>query len=190
MKATDILRHEHRAIESVLDSLDRASEAVKTGKEVPAWIFADGIDFVRNFADRCHHGKEEGRLFPMFGSRCLSTEGGPIYVMLLEHEEGRKYIREALENYDKWTAGDAEAGKAMADAVQGYTSLLRDHIYKEDNILYPMGDNLISEADDQSLVEQFDEVEEQEMGPGVHEKYHALIDKLEEETRHLQSKAA
>lgn len=190
MKATDILRHEHRAIESVLDSLDRAAEAVREGKNVPPWIFTEGIDFIRNFADRCHHGKEEGRLFPMFKSKGLPTEGGPIYVMLLEHEEGRKYVHQAAENYEKWVNGDTKAGIAMADAIQDYTDLLRDHIYKEDNVLYPMGDNLITEADDNSLIEQFDEVEEHEMGPGVHEKYHALIDKLDEETRKLRAKAA
>lgn len=185
MEATDILRHEHRAIESVLDSLDKASNAVKEGKQVPSWIFADGLDFIRNFADRCHHGKEEGRLFPMFSERGLPTEGGPIHVMLVEHEEGRKYVHEAAAQLEKYTGGDQTAGVAMAKAIQNYTALLRDHIYKEDNILYPMGDKLISQEDDQSLVQQFDEVEEHEMGPGVHERYHAMIDKLEEETSRL-----
>ncbi|HEX2924128.1 MAG TPA: hemerythrin domain-containing protein [Chloroflexota bacterium] len=185
MEATDILKHEHRAIESVLDSLDKAAEALKQGKEVPAWIFAGGLDFISNFADRCHHGKEEGRLFPMFGERGVSVQGGPIAVMLAEHDEGRRYAREAAESYAKWTAGDRAAGAAMADALRKYTALLREHIYKEDNILYPMGDRFLSEDDDQALVRQFDEVEEHEMGPGVHERYHAMIGKLEEETAKL-----
>jgi hemerythrin-like domain-containing protein len=185
MEATDILKREHRAIESVLDSLERASQAVKGGREVPAWVVADGLDFIRSFADRCHHGKEEGRLFPLFGERGLPARGGPIQMMLIEHQEGRKYVRQAAAGYEKWVAGDAEAGAAMAGALQSYIELLRGHIYKEDNILYPMGDGLITPEDDRLLVKQFDEVEEKEMGPGLHEKYHEMIEKLEEETGRL-----
>jgi len=185
MEATDILRKEHRAIENVLDSIVRAADAVKAGRQVPPQVFADGLDFIRNFADRCHHTKEEGRLFPLFGERGLPMQGGPIQVMLIEHEEGRKHVREAALQYDRWAAGDSSAGAAMADALRSYAALLRDHIFKEDNILYPMGDRLITEADDQMLVKQFDDIEEHELGPGVHEKYHAMIERLEEETARL-----
>jgi len=185
MEATEILKHEHRAIETVLDALDKAAEALKEGREVPASIFADGLDFIRNFADRCHHGKEEHRLFPLFAERGLGTHGGPIQVMLIEHEQGRSYVREAAAWYGKWAEGDKQAGISMANALQSYIELLREHIYKEDNILYPMGNRMISPEDDQMLVAQFEEVEEQEMGPGVHEKYHAMIEKLEEETARL-----
>jgi hemerythrin-like domain-containing protein len=185
MEATDILRHEHRAIESVLDSLDKASDAVKAGREVPAWMFSEGIDFIRNFADKCHHHKEEGKLFPKFIERGLPAQGGPIQVMLMEHEEGRGYVREAAAQFEKWTGGDANAGVKMADALQNYIEMLRAHIYKEDNILYPMGDNFLSEEDDRSLVDQFDYIEEHEMGPGVHEKYHEMIDRLVQEATKL-----
>ena len=185
MQATDILKHEHRAIESVLDSLDKAADAVRNGKVVPKWVFADGLDFIRNFADRCHHGKEEGRLFVVYGERGMPTQGGPVAMMLIEHEQGRAFVREAAAQLEKWSNGDAEAGVKMADALQGYTGLLREHIFKEDNILYPMGDQHITAEDDQRLVREFDEVEEKEMGPGVHEKYHAMIDKLGEEAAKL-----
>jgi len=185
MEATDILKHEHRAIEMVLDALDRASEALKEGRDVPVWIFSDGLDFIRTFADRCHHGKEEKRAYPLFIERGLPSQGGPIQVMLMEHEQGRSYIREATAQYEKWAEGDKAAGKAMADALQAYIQLLREHIYKEDNILYPMGERVISPEDDQALVQQFEEVEQLEMGPGVHEKYHAMIEKLEEEAARL-----
>ena len=185
MEATDILKHEHRAIESVLDSLDKAADALRDGRSAPAWVFSDGIDFIRNFADRCHHGKEEGRLFPFLGERGMPVDGGPIAMMLMEHEEGRAHVRDAAAQFEKWSAGDTEAGEAMADALQAYIMLLREHIYKEDNILYPMGDRVMSEEDDRRLVAEFDEVEENEMGPGVHEKYHAMMDKLEVATADL-----
>lgn len=186
MESTDILKKEHRAIESVLNSLDRAAHALRHGKAVPPQIFADGIDFIRNFADRCHHGKEEDRLFPLLIERGFPSDRGPIHVMLTEHEEGRDYVRKASENFEKWNAdGDKEAGMTMAVAIERYIDLLRQHIQKEDHILYPMGEERMSAEDDQLLVKQFDEVEEQEMGPGVHEQYHAMIDRLADETAKL-----
>lgn len=185
MEATDILRREHKAISVVLDSLDRASTALINGVDVPPWVFKDSLDFIQNFADRCHHHKEEGRLFPLYGERGLPTAGGPIKVMTMEHMEGRKYISEASEEYQDWFKGDKAAGICMAEALLAYVKLLREHIDKEDNVLYPMGDKLLSQADDQMLIKQFDDIEEQEMGPGVHEKYHAMIDKLEEATAKL-----
>ncbi|MDO8589634.1 MAG: hemerythrin domain-containing protein [Armatimonadota bacterium] len=185
MEATEILKHEHRAIESVLDSLDKAAEAVRDGRPVPAWVFADGLDFIRNFADRCHHGKEEDRLYPLMGERGLPIEGGPIGVMLMEHEQGRAFVREAAAKYANWTGGDAASAEAMADALQSYVKLLREHIYKEDNILYLMGNQVMSAEDDQRLVREFEDFEEKQMEPGAHEKYHAMIEKIEEETAEL-----
>jgi len=185
MEATDILKREHRAIESVLDSLDRAAMAVEQGKPVSPLIFADGLDFIRNFADRCHHGKEEGRLFPLFAEHGLPVEGGPVGVMLAEHEQGRAYVREAASRLEQWRNGDPASGSPMANAVRSYTELLRQHIFKEDNILYPMGDNMMSPDDDRRLVAEFDEVEEKEMGPGVHGRYPAMSERLEEETSKL-----
>lgn len=185
MEATDILKREHRVINIVLDSLDRASQALKEGRNVPSWVFADGLDFLRNFADRCHHHKEEDRLFPLYEEKGLPTSGGPIRVLIMEHEKGRRYLKEASSAYDEWVQGNKTAGLAMARELQAYIDLLRSHIEKEDSILYPMGDRLLSKADDQMLVKQFDDIEEQEMGPGVQEKYHEMIDKLEDATAKL-----
>jgi len=184
MKASDILKKEHRAIEVVLDSLDRASYAVMQGKEVPAWVFEEGFDFIRNFADRCHHGKEEGILLPLYRAKGVPAEG-PIHYVLAEHEEARRLVSKAASDYDKWIMGDQSAGQSMAENIQRYISLLRNHIQKEDNMLFPMGDNLITESDDQILVQQFDEIEEQEIGQGVHEEYHKMIERLQKETSRL-----
>jgi hemerythrin-like domain-containing protein len=57
--------------------------------------------------------------------------------------------------------------------------LLRDHIYKEDNILFKMADAAVSSGEQARLVKAFDHIEETVMGPGVHERYHAMIDEYE-----------
>ncbi|MGE5602975.1 MAG: hemerythrin domain-containing protein, partial [Nitrososphaerales archaeon] len=63
MQATDILMEEHRVIERVLTSLERAAVRLDNGEAVRPGFFVDAADFVKGFADGCHHKKEEGVLF-------------------------------------------------------------------------------------------------------------------------------
>ena len=81
--------NEHRVIERVIAVLRQATDALEAGKPVPPQVFNNAIDFIRNFADTCHHAKEEGVLFASMEARGFPRQGGPIQVMLLEHEEGR-----------------------------------------------------------------------------------------------------
>jgi hemerythrin-like domain-containing protein len=112
MSATDDLRTDHRAIERMLAILETAAQRIDQGVRVPPDVFRQGVDFVRNFADRCHHAKEEENLFPRMEARGVPRDGGPIGVMLFEHDEGRAYIgdrgrRRCLRG------GDEAAGRPM-----------------------------------------------------------------------------
>lgn len=181
MRATDDLKTEHGAVKRMLRVLEAASDRLSAGERVSPELFEDAIDFIRNFADRCHHGKEEELLFPALEKAGISRSGGPIGVMLSEHAEGRQFVQSmaaALEGYRK---GDPESPKALAQAAKGYAALLAGHIYKEDNILFPMGDRVLSPEADAELVEGFERIESDRIGPGVHERYHEMIDRLEEE---------
>ncbi len=179
MKASDVLMNEHRAVERVLKVLNRSADRLDAGDTVPAAIFADSLDFLRNFADKCHHGKEETALFPAMARAGVPVERGPIGVMLAEHEEGRGYIRamgEALEGYQR---GDESARKPLAENARAYAQLLAQHIRKEDGILFPMADQVLPEAEQKRLVAEFDRIEAEHIGPGVHEHYHQMIDELD-----------
>jgi hemerythrin-like domain-containing protein len=70
------------------------------------------------------------------------------------------------------------------EAVRGYVTLLRQHIQKEDNILFPMADQVLTAQDQKDLAEAFDRVEREEMGAGEHERYHAMIDEMEDTLLH------
>jgi hemerythrin-like domain-containing protein len=74
--------------------------------------------------------------------------------------------------------GRAEASGELAEALLGYVELLRNHIFKEDNVLFPMADRLLPAQEQDGLTVLFDKVEEEEIGPGVHEKYHELAHRL------------
>jgi hemerythrin-like domain-containing protein len=106
----------------------------------------------------------------------VPNKNGPIGQMLLEHAEGRKHIAAM----DASLQNGVLDGAAFAAAAENYITLLRAHISKENNILFPMGDRLLPAAQQQLLLKQFEEHEETVMGKGTHEKLHKLLDQFEE----------
>ena len=136
------------------------------------------VDFFRNFADRCHHAKEEDLLFVRMGERGMPAEGGPIAVMLMEHDEGRRHVKAVAEALTRARSGYASAIASVRGSLESYARLLRAHIDKEDNVLYPMADRLFAAEDQRWLAEAFDRVEAEEMGEGIHEKYHQMAHEL------------
>ncbi len=179
MKATDDLKSEHRGIERMLSVAERAAQELAAGKDLPPQVFLNTVDFLRNFADKCHHGKEETELFPAMEKAGVPRQGGPIAVMLAEHDQGRAFIRAMADAAERYSKGDATARAPLAAAMRGYVQLLHAHINKEDNILYPMADSVIAAAEQARLATAFDNIEANVMGPGVHERYHAMLDEME-----------
>jgi len=180
MKATEILMEEHRVIERVLDALEKAAQRLETGQMRPGF-FVDAAEFIKGFADGCHHKKEEGVLFVAMTAHGIPQQGGPIGVMLAEHEQGRAFTRGMREAAQKLEAGDGSAREAVLANARGYAGLLRQHIMKEDKILFPMADQVIPPAGQEKVAEDFERVEKEETGAGVHEKYLALAERLESE---------
>ena len=135
-------------------------------------------DFIRGFADGCHHHKEENVLFKMMAEQGLPVEGGPVGVMLQEHELGRQYTRGMRAAAEKWEQGDESARPEVLRNALGYVALLRQHIAKENNILFPMADRVIPRVEHPAVLEGFEHVENEETGEGIHEKYLALAEKL------------
>jgi hemerythrin-like domain-containing protein len=181
MQATDILMEEHRVIERVLTALETGATRLDQGQPVRPGFFLDGAQFVKGFADGCHHRKEEGVLFETMINYGMPRQGGPVAVMLMEHEQGRVFTRAMHAAAERLAAGDATAGAAVVQNARGYVALLRQHIAKEDTILYPMADQVIPAADHAAVLAGFEHVEHEETGAGVHEKYLALANALERE---------
>jgi hemerythrin-like domain-containing protein len=174
MTPTDELKHEHQIILIALDGVEREMQRVQGGGPVPEERVGQMIDFIQNFADRCHHAKEENLLFTRMQERGLPVNGGPIGAMLQEHDQGRRLVRAAAQALPSAGAGDAAAAAALASNLLAYVRLLRQHIDKEDNVLYPMADQILTAADQTELTEAFERVEAEEMGEGTHERYHQL----------------
>ena len=93
MKPTEILSGEHRVIEQVLTCLERIAEQCAAEGRLDRTSAEQALEFFRNFADRCHHGKEEVHLFPALEAKGFPRDGGPTGVMLHEHDQGRAHVR-------------------------------------------------------------------------------------------------
>ena len=178
MTPTETLRHEHKIVELVLQGAEREALAIRKGGEVHAETVDEMVDFFKNFVDRCHHAKEERHLFPALNSKGFSPESGPVAVMLHEHEQGRAAVRAISESLPGARSGDRRAAAALADALLEYVELLRNHIFKENNVLFPMADRVLAANEQVTLAERFDQVEAEEIGEGVHERYHELAHRL------------
>jgi len=131
------------------------------------------IDFFKTFADKCHHGKEEGILFPEMEKAGIPKEGGPIGVMLMEHNMGREFIKGMEEGAKK------EDKEKFIQNAEEYIDLLKDHILKEDNILFGMAEAHLNEDKKKEIFERFEEFEKNIIGEGVHETYHKLVEEME-----------
>ena len=174
-KATQDLRTEHDSILHVLKILDKV---VSTGTNADVQIIKFGnelIYFLKTFADKCHHGKEENYLFEDLILGGIPNEGESIGVLLLEHQQGREYISLMGKSLESSDLVNFKTNAAK------YRDHMRNHIDKENNVLFVMADKVLGDASQAELFEKFEHHEETVMGPGVHEELHAMIHKWEGE---------
>lgn len=179
MLATDILSSEHQVILRVITTLEKAAGHLEAGQSIAPEFFLDATDFIKGFADGCHHRKEEGVLFKALNQHGVPENTGPVAVMLAEHERGRQFTRGLHQAALALQAGDPAAQAALVANARGYAALLRQHIHKEDHILFPLANQVIPLENQAQVADEFETVEHEETGAGVHEKYLALAEKLE-----------
>lgn len=172
--------HEHKAIKVMLGIMARIADRIRQQGEADPEDIDKIVDFLKTFADKCHHGKEETVLFPALLDAGLPKQGGPIGVMLHEHELGRGFIRDMSEEVNAMRKADQPAYNRTADAMLQYVNLLTNHIQKEDNVLFPMADKLLSSDRQEEIFQEFERIEEEVVGHGVHEQYHELLKQLKE----------
>lgn len=185
MKATDVLMQEHRVIERVLDALETAAGHLERSHAVRLGFFLEAADFIAGFADGTHHRKEEGVLFGAMIDSGAPGKGGAIDMMLDEHEQGRVFNRAMSDAARRMEAGDAEARRQVVSNARGYVALLRDHIAKEDEMLFPMADEMLSAQRHDEVMRGFAQIEQQDAGAGDLERFHALAGRLEQEAKAL-----
>ena len=165
---TQTLREEHRVILRAIVLLEVAAARLDDGRAVPDGWWEELLEWLRAFADRNHHAKEESYLFPALAQAGVPADGGPVGVMLEEHTEGRALVRAMAE-------GQVDR---RVEAARRYVQLLRDHIDKENGVLLPLTDAVL-DSQGQVLVARGFEKVEAEQGPAASiEHAEAEIDRL------------
>lgn len=173
--ASQDLIHEHKAIQIALSILEKIGERLKKNGEADYKDINSLLEFLKEFADKCHHGKEEGFLFPALEKAGVKNEGGPIGVMLAEHDQGRKFIKQMLDSIH----ADPVSKSGFIEAASGYVRLLSAHIQKENTVLFPMIETRMSASEQEKLLKNFDNHEEKVIGEGRHEELHSLLENFE-----------
>ncbi len=169
-QAIDDLMREHRIILTAISVLDSARQKIELNQPIDFGDIEKFLKFLKEFADKCHHGKEEAILFPALITAGISKHSEAIDVMLQEHTEGRDWIAQ-MESSIK----PELKPKAFIRAAQGYADLLRSHIQKENEILFPMADKLLSPSQLKDIFLAFEQHEERVMGGGRHEQLHNVL---------------
>lgn len=177
-QAIETLMKEHRVIEHVLGALEQAANRTRSGLPLERSRGVEFADFFINFADTCHHGKEEDLLFKKIVDVGFPREQGPIAVMLCDHKVGREHVA-ALRTIGAGSGplSDAERADFIRHA-DAYVPMLRQHILKEDRVLYPMAIQAIPPQGMSDLATAFDDFERDVMGAGAHAGFHQLADSL------------
>lgn len=181
MKPTQILRNEHKIIKQVLAAISRLSQDLTHKRKVKIELTQKVMDFIRNYADLFHQGKEEDILFRDMKNRGLPTDYGPLGVVFTEHEIGRAYIRQVLSALQRYQEGETEAVLDVAKSLSNYVELLNQHIDKEDSVLYQMADEMFTATEYKKMVEEFSEIERTKLVKGSLEKCIRLAKEIRNE---------
>jgi hemerythrin-like domain-containing protein len=156
-KSTQQLVDEHKLILRVLDATETTLDRTRDG-DLPVAFLRDVVTFSRSYIDACHHGKEEGCLFPCLAQQGIPTDSGPIQSLMEEHVMGRELVAEIAATLDGYERGEASRDEAEQPA-RAYIAMLRDHIEKEDAILPSMGEDVLADADDADAMRCYDDEE-------------------------------
>lgn len=173
-----ILREEHDNILKGLEVLEACCEKLKAGVELSPATMEGLIEFFRLYADKTHHGKEEDLLFPAMIQHGFSREVGPIHCMLSDHEHNRALTREMIEAAAEYRRGNKDAGLCFALAGEQYVSALREHIQKENLVLFVMADNTLPAAEEPELLAGFREVDRKKIGSAEIARLLGLLEEL------------
>ncbi len=178
MNITDELKAEHRAIEDMLKVMENVCEKFESGVQVKPLHLELILEFLTEFADHRHHGKEEEWLFPALQGAGLPMHGGPIAVMLSEHEVGRECIKGMRGALSRYSNGDQAASSAFVRSAREYIHLLADHIDKEDNVIFVMAEECFSDSQKQTIADGFKKIETEKIGLTKQESLKKILDDL------------
>ena len=175
MQARGPLMIEHRLIERMIVLIEGALRHIESvGKIDP--VFVDiAVDFIRMYADRTHHGKEEEIFFRDLDKRDLSANDRQVMSELIEeHVFGRNTTKALVDANTRYRNGDVSALADIAEKLKTIVAFYPKHIEKEDKVFFPASRAYFTDAEDQAMLAEFWEFDRKM----IHEKYKGVVETL------------
>ena len=174
---TAVMVEEHQLILRMIALLEKSVALAEEGRFSDWNFFLDGgLPFIRQYADRFHHAKEEDVLFKALVANGMPEQNSPVAAMLMEHDHGRAFVRGMEGAAQRLLAGVNAVGE-LAENARGYCALLRDHIEKEDSILYPLAERVLPETVRAAMITAYAEAEA--ASPGLESNFRHLVEEYE-----------
>jgi hemerythrin-like domain-containing protein len=179
---TTALVEEHRLIKRMLTLIEHAAPQTAAGIFTDWQFYLDGVDFIRQYADRFHHAKEEDILFEALITNGMPRQNSPVAAMMMEHELGRSYVKALEEAARKAQDGENGQQQIISENALAYAALLREHISKEDDILYPLAERVIPESMRDWIIADYLGAEK-EAAADISEHYLKIVEGYESKSR-------
>lgn len=176
---TSVMVKEHQLILRMITLVEKNVTLMEQGRFRNWQFFIDAVDFIRNYADRFHHAKEEDVLFVELIKNGMPEKQSPIEAMHIEHDQGRAFVRALEEAAEKACDGVAGQIPIIVENARGYIALLREHIDKEDNILYPLAERILPETVRDRMTQSYQRAEQQ--APELEQKYRQMVEDYEQQ---------
>jgi len=176
MQARGPLMIEHRLIEQMLNIIQSVLERVEQARSIDPYFVDTAVDFIRVYADRTHHGKEEDILFRDLRKKHLSNEDQQVMDELIEdHIFGRNITKALIEANMRYRRGNEAALAEVTAHLKTLVDFYPKHIKKEDAVFFPASRTYFSDEEDQAMLAEFWEFDRKM----IHQKYKAVIKEFE-----------
>ena len=174
---TRVLVEEHQLILRMIALVENNTARLEAGRFRDWQFYLDAVDFIRNYADRFHHAKEEDVLFAALVANGMPAKQSPIEAMHIEHDQGRAHVRAIAAAALKARDGEAGQEAIIAEHARGYAALLRGHIDKEDTILYPLAERILPEEVRPRMLQAYEQAVAN--APGEERRYRQMVEGYE-----------
>ncbi len=170
-----LLMIEHRLIEKMLNIIDKRILVMQTTNEIDPVFIDSAVDFIRTYADRTHHGKEEDILFRDLEKKNMSSlDKKAMQDLVDEHAYARKIVGDIVNAKKKYMGGDASARTGIIDGLRALISFYPGHIQKEDKDFFPVTEKYFTAMELDQMLDEYWKFD-REM---IHEKYKNLVQEL------------
>lgn len=170
----ELLMADHQITEQVFDVVTKACASPNGPTRT---LIAEVLIYLNEYVDACHNRKEEVCLFPLLEQRGIPRHGGPLAVMLDEHEQSKRLLARVNELGNLYSSGNLTILGDLTRAFEEYTTLVKNHYWKENDILFKMAQQALTEMDAESVTNGILKIEA-ELGTDIRERYYALAQQI------------